>query len=307
MIQMKGSWVALITPFSEDDTVDIGGFERLIDFHVAHGTDGLILCGSTGEPTLLTNTEKHLIFDRVLPYARGKIPVFVGTTCGSTAETVELSTYAQRAGADGVLLIVPPYAQPPQESIYRHMRTVAEAVDLPVAIYNNPGRVGVNIDADTVIRLAEVPGIVADKEAMGNVGQLAAIMRGTAAHRDRFHLMCCDYPGYGLILPTLAMGGHGTANVAGNVIPAQMAAMSQPWRTFEDVERSRMLYFRYLPLLSMLYAVSNPVPVKAAVALLGLPAGHVRRPLPDMAPDKLRQLDALLVELGVNPGEEAGH
>jgi 4-hydroxy-tetrahydrodipicolinate synthase len=296
MFQMTGSWVALITPFAADDTVDIAGFCRLIDFHIAHGTDGLILCGSTGEPSLLTTGEKHCIFDQVLPHAGGKIPVFVGTTCGSTAETVELSRYAQRAGADGLLLIVPPYAQPPQEAIYRHFRTVAEAVDLPVAIYNNPSRVGVNIDADTIIRLAEVPNIVADKEAMPNVGQLAAILRAVG---DRMHVLCCDYPGYGLILPTLALGGHGTANVAGNVIPTQMAAMSRPWRSFDDVERSRALYFRYLPLLSMMYSLSNPVPVKAAVGLLGLPAGGVRRPLPDMSPDKVRQLDALLVELGI--------
>jgi 4-hydroxy-tetrahydrodipicolinate synthase len=299
MFQMTGSWVALITPFSEDDSVDVAGFCQLIDFHAAHGTDGLILCGSTGEPSMLTTEEKRLIFDRVLPYAKGKIPVFAGTTCGSTAETVELSRYAQQAQADGLLLIVPPYAQPPQEAIYRHFRTVAEAVDLPVAIYNNPSRVGVNIDADTVIRLAEVPNIVADKEAMPNVGQLATILRAVG---DCLHVLCCDYPGYGLILPTLALGGHGTANVAGNVIPAEMAAMSRPWRSFEDVERSRTLYFRYLPLLSMLYAVSNPVPVKAAVGLLGLPAGRVRRPMPEMAPEKLRLLDTLMVELGIKPG-----
>jgi 4-hydroxy-tetrahydrodipicolinate synthase len=296
MLRLTGSWVALITPLTEDDAVDVAGFCRLIDFHVAHGTSGLILCGSTGEPSLLTTDEKRLIFDQVLPYAKGKIPVFVGTTCGSTAETVELSRHAQQAGADGLLLIVPPYAQPPQEAIYRHFRTVAEAVDLPVAIYNNPSRVGVNIDAETVIRLAEIPNIVADKEAMPNVGQLAAIMRAAG---DRLCLLCCDYPGYGLILPTLALGGHGTANVAGNIIPEEMAAMSRPWQTFEDVRRSRELYFRYLPLLSAMYSLSNPVPVKAAVGLLGLPAGHVRRPLPELAPEKMRHLEALLVELGV--------
>jgi 4-hydroxy-tetrahydrodipicolinate synthase len=226
MMRMTGSWVALITPFLEDDTVDIAGFCRLIDFHVAHGTDGLILCGSTGEPSLLSTDEKRQLFDRVLPYARGKIPVLAGTTCGSTAETVELSRYAQQAGTDGLLLIVPPYSQPPQEAIYRHFRTVAEAVDLPIALYNNPGRVGVNIDAETIIRLAEIPNIVADKEAMPNVAQLATIMRAVG---QRLCLLCCDYPGYSLILPTLALGGHGTANVAGNVIPAEMAAMSRPW------------------------------------------------------------------------------
>jgi len=296
MLRPTGSWVALITPFAEGGTVDVAGFRRLIDFHLAHGTDGLLLCGSTGEPTLLSSDEKRLIFDQVLPYARGKIPVFVGTTCGSTAETVELSRYAQGAGADGLLLVVPPYSAPPQEAIYRHFRTVAEAVDLPVAVYNNPSRVGANIDAETVIRLAEVPNIVADKEAMPNVAQLATIMRAVG---DRLHLLCCDYPGYSLILPTLALGGHGTANVAGNVIPEEMAAMSRPWRCFEDVQRSRELYFRYLPLLSAMYSVSNPVPVKAAVGLLGLPAGPVRRPLLEMDPERLRKLDALLIELGV--------
>jgi 4-hydroxy-tetrahydrodipicolinate synthase len=296
MIQMTGSWVALITPFTPDGTVDLAGFRRLIDFHVAHSTDGLLLCGSTGEPSLLTTEEKRTIFDTVLPYARGRIPVFVGTTCGSTAETLELSRYARQAGADGLLLVVPPYSRPPQEAIYQHFRTIAEAVDLPIAIYNNPSRVGVNIDAETIIRLAEIPNIVADKEAIPNVSQLAAIKRTTG---DRLHLLCCDFPGYGLILPTLALGGQGTANVTGNIIPEEMAAMSRPWQDFEDVQRSRELYFRFLPLLTMMYSLSNPVPVKTAVGLLGLPAGQVRRPLPDMAPDKVRKLQALLNELGV--------
>jgi 4-hydroxy-tetrahydrodipicolinate synthase len=297
MIRMTGSWVALITPFTEDDAVDLDGFCRLVDFHLAHGTSGLLLCGSTGEPSLLSTGEKRAIFDRVLPYTRDKIPTFAGTTCGSTAETIELSRYAQRAGADGLLLVVPAYARPPQEAIYQHFRTVAEAVDLPIAIYNNPTRVGVNIDAETIIRLAEIPNVVADKEAIPNVSQLAAIKGATG---DRLNLLCCDFPGYSLILPTLALGGQGTANVTGNIIPEEMAAMSRPWQRFEDVERSRALYFRYLPLLSAMYSVSSPVPVKTAVGLLGLPAGRVRRPLPDMTPDKVRQLQVLLDELGVS-------
>jgi 4-hydroxy-tetrahydrodipicolinate synthase len=297
MIHLTGSWVALITPFAEDGSVDIAGFHRLVDFHISHGTSGLLLCGSTGEPSLLTTEEKHTIFDQVLPYAQGKIPVFAGTTCGSTAETVELSRYTQQAGADGLLLVVPPYSRPPQEAIYQHFRTVAEAVALPIAVYNNPSRVGVNIEAETIIRLAQIPNIVADKEAIPNVAQLAAIRR---AVDDEFSLLCCDYPGYGLILPTLALGGHGTANVTGNIIPEEMAAMSRPWRSFEDVTRSRELYFRYLPLLEMMYSLTSPVPVKTAVALLGLPAGRVRRPLPDMAPEKVQQLETLLAELGVS-------
>ncbi len=296
MIRPTGSWVALITPFTEEDEVDIAGFHRLIDFHLSHGTDGLLLCGSTGEPSLLTTDEKRQIFDQVLPHAHDRIPVFVGTTCGTTAETVELSRYAHEAGADGLLLVVPPYSRPPQEAIYQHFRTVAEAVDLPIAIYNNPSRVGVNIDAETIIHLAEIPNIVADKEAIPNVAQLAAIMEAAG---DRLHLLCCDYPGYGLILPTLSLGGHGSANVSGNIIPEEMAAMSRPWQSMEDLQRSRELYFRYLPLLSMMYSLSSPVPVKTAVGLLGLPAGRVRRPLPDLAPDHVAKLKALLVRLGV--------
>jgi 4-hydroxy-tetrahydrodipicolinate synthase len=296
MIRPTGSWVALITPFTKDDAVDVAGFHRLIDFHMSHGTDGLLLCGSTGEPSLLTTDEKCTIFDQVLPHARDRIPVFVGTTCGTTAETVELSRHAEGAGADGLLLVVPPYSRPPQEAIYQHFRTVAEAVELPIAIYNNPSRVGVNIDAETIIRLAEIPNIVADKEAIPNVAQLAAIMRAAG---DRLHLLCCDYPGYSLILPTLALGGHGTANVTGNIIPEEMSLLSRPWQTLEDVQRSRELYFRYLPLLSMMYSLTSPVPVKTAVGLLGLPAGRVRRPLPDPAPDHVHRLEALLVSMGV--------
>jgi 4-hydroxy-tetrahydrodipicolinate synthase len=268
----------------------------LVEFHIAHHTAGLLLCGSTGEPSLLTIDEKRAIFDSVPDYAAGRIPVFAGTTCGSTDETVELSEYAQRAGADGLMLVVPPYSRPPQEAIYRHFRKVAEEVDLPIAVYNNPSRVGVNIDTGTIIRLAEIPNIVALKEAAPDVGRLGPIMRAVG---DHFHLLCCDYPGYGLVLPTLALGGHGTANVAGNVIPEEMAELSRPWRGFEDVTNSRELYFRYLPLLQAIYGVSNPVPVKAAMELLGLPAGHTRHPLPQMSPEKVRELEALLIELGV--------
>lgn len=291
-----GSWVALVTPFTEAGEVDFAGFERLIDFQVGNGTAGLLIMGSTGEPTLLTLDERQEILDRVCAYAKGKIPVFAGTTCGSTSETIALSRYAERAGADGLLLVVPAYSQPPQEGLYAHFKAVAEAVSIPIAIYNNPSRVGLNIDPATIIRLAELPNIVADKEAIGNIGQLVEVIRGT---NGRLHLLCCDYPGYGLIIPTLALGGHGTANIAGNVIPREMAEMSRPWRSWDDVGRTRGLYFRFVPLLSALYSLSNPIAVKAALRLMGLPGGPVRRPLVELGGDKLRQLDQLLESLGV--------
>jgi len=294
MLHPTGSWVALVTPFTETGEVDFAGFETLIDFQAQNGTSGVLVMGSTGEPTLLTPDERREILDRVCAYAKGKIPVFAGTTCGSTQETIELSRYAEQAGADGLLLLVPAYATPPQDGIYLHFKAVAEAVNIPVAIYNNPSRVGVNIDPATIIKLSEIPNIVADKEAMGNISQLVGVLKGTGG---RLHLLCCDYPGYGLILPTLALGGHGTANIAGNIIPREMAEMSRPWQSWEDVERTRELYFRYVPLLSALYSQPNPIAVKAALRLMGLPGGPVRRPLVDMS--KLRQLDRLLETLGV--------
>lgn len=297
MIRPIGSWVALVTPFTDSDTIDERGLRRLIDLQVTHGSAGLLVMGSAGEATLLDATERRKVADVAVEAAGGRIPVFVGTTCASTRETVELSRYAAHAGADGLLLLVPPYVNPSQEAIANHVRTVASATSLPFALYNNPTRVGVNIDPPTIIRLAdEIPMFVADKEAMGRAAQVEEVLEGTAG---RLHVLCCDYPGYGLLFPTLAAGGHGTANIAGNVIPKEMGMLSQPWRTFDDVERTRRLYFTFLPLLRALYWLSNPIVVKAALRLLGLPGGRVRMPLEDLRGDRLRELEALLNRFGI--------
>jgi 4-hydroxy-tetrahydrodipicolinate synthase len=296
MLRPEGSWVAIPTPFTDDDNVDFDGFQKLVDFQIEHGTDGLLLMGSTGESPSLTMDERREILDKVLPYARGRIPVLAGTTCGNTKQTMELSRYAEEAGADGLLLVVPPYLRPTQDGLYEHFKAVAEAVKSPVAIYNNPTRVGVNIDPPTVIALAEIPNIVADKEAMPNVSQLVQIWRQAG---DKINLLCCDAPGFSLIVPTLALGGHGTANISGNIIPREMAEMSRPWRTWEDVERTRELLRTYFPAMSAMYSVTNPVAVKAALRVLGLPAGHVRRPLLDLNESDTRALENLLDNLGI--------
>jgi 4-hydroxy-tetrahydrodipicolinate synthase len=292
----EGSWVAIPTPFTKDDSVDLEGFEKLVDFHVQHGTDGLLLMGSTGESPSLTQDEKREILERVVPCAKGRIPLFAGTTCGNTKETVELSRHADQLGADGLLLVVPPYLSPTQDGVYEHFKAVAEAVNIPIAIYNNPGRVSVNIDAATVIALADIPNIVADKEAMPNISQLVQIRREAG---DKINLLCCDSPGFSLIVPTLALGGHGTANISGNVIPREMAKLSRPWRSWEDVERTRQLLFEYHPLMAALYSRPNPIAVKAAMRLLALPAGHVRLPLLDMDESQTQELGGLMDRLGV--------
>lgn len=296
MMKPEGSWVAIPTPFTEDDEIDFQGFHRLIDFQAQNKTDGVLLMGSTGESPALTMDERRDILQQVVPYCKAKLPVFAGTTCGNTKQTIELSQHAQRVGADGALLVVPPYLKPSQDGLYVHFKAVAQAVDIPIAIYNNPGRVGVNIEPDTVVELAQISNIVADKEAMASISQLVQIQRQAG---DKLNLLCCDAPGLSLIVPTLALGGHGTANISGNVIPQEMAEMSRPWRSFEDMERTRQLLFTYYPLMAALYSLTNPVAVKAALRLLGLPAGHVRRPLLDMDKSQTQDLGALLDRLGV--------
>lgn len=293
LVRPEGSWVAVVTPFTDDDRIDIDGLARLVDFHVENETDGLLFLGSTGESTSLTFEEKKEIVAAMAPACKGRIPAFFGVTCPTTKATVELAQFAESKGADGVMMVVPPYIAPPQDAIYDYLSTVAKSISIGVALYNNPSRVVVNIDPETVIKLSELPNVVADKEAMGNISQIAEVTSGT---QGKVNVLCCDFPKYSLVLPTLAFGGTGTANVAGNIIPREMAAMSRPWKSWEDVERTKTLYEKYTPIMKACYSVTNPVAVKAAMDYLGLPAGPPRLPLKPMRGEKLEQLHKLLDE-----------
>jgi 4-hydroxy-tetrahydrodipicolinate synthase len=190
------------------------------------------------------------------------------------------------------MLVVPPYIAPPQGAVYSFLKSVCQSVDIAVAVYNNPARVIVNIDPPTIIRLfGECPNLVADKEAVPSVAQLASVMEGTGG---RLRLLCCDAPNYALTIPTLGMGGHGTANVTGNAAPKEMVELSKPWRSWEDVIRGRELYFEYLPLMEAAYSATNPVAIKAMVKLMGLPSGDPRPPLPKIEGDKLKPLEDVI-------------
>jgi 4-hydroxy-tetrahydrodipicolinate synthase len=292
LIYPEGSWVALITPFDHKGKLDMVGFRRLVDFQKSNGTSGLLLMGSTGEPTSLSQEERRLIIDEMTPYCKGKIPFFYGVTCGSTAQTIELAQFAQEKGADGVMLVVPPYVAPPQGAVYNFLRSVCQSVDISVAVYNNPARVIVNIEPSTIIKLLEeCPNLVADKEAVPNVAQLASVLEGT---EGKLRLLCCDAPNYALTIPTLGMGGHGTANVTGNAAPREMAELSKPWKTWDDVLKGRELYFNYLPLMEAAYSATNPVAIKAMVKLMGLPSGDPRPPLPKIEGEKLKPLEEVI-------------
>jgi 4-hydroxy-tetrahydrodipicolinate synthase len=292
LIYPEGSWVALITPFDSKGKVDMQGFKHLVDFQAFNRTGGLLLMGSTGEPTSLAQEERKEIIAEMAPYCRGKIPVFFGVTCGSTGATIELAQYAQEKGADGIMLVIPPYIAPPQPAVYSYLKAICQSVEIAVAVYNNPARVIVNIDPPTIVKLfEECPNLVADKEAVPSLAQLASVIEGT---QGRLRLLCCDAPNYALTIPTLGMGGHGTANVTGNVAPKEMAELSKPWRSWEDVVKGRKLYFEYLPLMEAAYSATNPVAIKAMVKLMELPSGDPRPPLPKIEGEKLRPLEEMI-------------
>ena len=207
LIYPQGSWVAIVTPFDENLEIDLAVMRDLVDFHAANNTSTLLIMGSTGEPTMLTLEERKRIIKEMAAYCKGKIHAFFGVTLGSTAMTIDLARYAQEQDADGIVIVVPPYLAPPQDAVFTYLKAVCLAVDISVGLYNNPARVIANVDPATIVRLFhEVPNLVADKEAMPSVGQLAAVYDGT---EGRLSLLCCDSPAYGLVIPTLGLGGRG--------------------------------------------------------------------------------------------------
>ncbi len=292
-----GSWVAMPTPYNADGSIDFGGFKTLIDRQIQYGTSELFVMGSAGENTLLTLDERREIVRRVVKISEGRIPVFFGSTLPTTDASVEFATFAEAEGADGLIFTVPAYLLPPQFAVLEYFRACMGAVKIPVGVYNNPTRVAVHIEVETLVTLAnEFPNFIVDKEAMPHVSQLVQVKRRLG---DRLNILCCDYPKYSIVLPTLAVGGNGTANIGGNIIPEEMARMSRPWTSFEQVEESRKLYLQWHPLLEALYWFSNPIVIKAALKILGLPSGGIRRPYPELEGEKLAQLRQMMAEMGV--------
>lgn len=292
-----GSWVAMPTPYNADGSIDFGGFKALIDRQIQYGTSELFLMGSAGENTMLTLDERREIVRRVVKMTKGRIPVFFGSTLPTTDASVEFAKFAEAEGADGLIFTVPAYLLPPQTAVLEYFRACMGAVKIPVGVYNNPTRVAVHIEIETLVALAnEFPNFIVDKEAMPNVSQLVQVKRRLG---DRLNILCCDYPKYSIVLPTLAVGGNGTANIGGNIIPEEMARLSRPWTSFEQVEESRKLYLQWHPLLEALYWFSNPIVIKAALKVLGLPSGGIRRPYPELEGEKLEQLRKIMTEMGV--------
>ena len=274
---LSGSIVAIVTPMNEDGSVDFARFRSLIDFHIAEGTDGIVVVGTTGEsPTVDFDEHKELIRAAV-EHASGRIPVIAGTGGNSTVEAIELTESARKAKADACLSVVPYYNKPTQEGLYRHFRTIAEKVDIPQIVYNVPGRTVADLANDTTLRLAEVPNIVGIKDATANIERAGDLLR--RAPRDFAIYSGDDATGIAMLL----LGGKGIISVTANAAPRLMHAMCAA-ALAGDLANARALHFKLLPLHMKLFVEANPIPVKWAVAQMGLIGMGIRLPLTPLSP-----------------------
>jgi 4-hydroxy-tetrahydrodipicolinate synthase len=294
-IKVEGSFVALITPYNRDGTIDFEGFRTLIDFQACHGTSALLIMGSTGEVSMLSQAERRHIITKTVKFRKADMLLFYGCTGNTTQSTIDMVRYAAGEGADGAIITVPSYICPSVDDAVAYCLEVADASDIPIGIYNNPSRVGTDLPAEAIIRLAEHPNIVVDKEATTRPGQIAQI----AAARKELSLMCCDSPHLGHVMQVMALGGQGTANMTGNIAPQEMAIISKPWASFDDAEQCRETFLRLLPLFHFHYSRINPVPVKSLAKALGLPAGDLRKPYRNLEGAELKRGVEIVRALGL--------
>ena len=292
---LTGSIVAIATPMREGGALDLPALGRLIDFHVANGTAGIVVVGTTGESPTVDVDEHCLLIKSAVEQARGRIPIIAGTGANSTSEAIELTAYAKRIGAASCLSVVPYYNKPTQEGLYRHFRAIAEAVDLPLILYNVPGRTVADLANETVLRLVEVPGIVGIKDATAELGRGSELIRSLAVAGRRDFAV---YSGEDITaLPLLLMGGHGVVSVTANVAPRLVAEMCGA-AFAGDVAGARARNDRLLPLHRRLFVEANPIPVKWALAAMGLIANELRLPLVPLSPQHHETVRAALREAG---------
>jgi 4-hydroxy-tetrahydrodipicolinate synthase len=268
----KGSYVALITPMRTDGSVDEKKLEALVDWQIREGTNGLVPTGTTGESPTLSHDEHKRVVEVVLSVAKGRVPVIAGTGSNSTSEAIDLTKHARKAGADAAMLVTPYYNKPTQEGLYLHFKAVAEAVDIPIIVYNIPGRSVVNISVDTMARIAKIPNIVGVKDATND---LARPIHTRATCGEDFAQMSGEDA---TILAFLAGGGHGCISVTGNIAPRLCSTMHVAWSEGR-IKDALAIQDRLMPLHDALFSETSPGPVKYAASLLGLTAETVRLPL----------------------------
>jgi 4-hydroxy-tetrahydrodipicolinate synthase len=285
-----GSFVALITPF-HDGAVDFDTLDELVEFHMRSGTDGIVPVGTTGESPTLSHEEHKQVIEHVVKAVGGKVPVIAGTGSNSTAEAIELTEFARKVGADASLQVTPYYNKPTQEGFYQHFKVIAEEVDLPVILYNIPGRCGAGMTADTVVRLAAVENIVAVKEATGNLDMSSEI-----ATRCDLTILSGDDS---LTLPICSVGGKGVISVVANIVPADVKAMTDLILEGDFVSARRWHNKLFALSRSLLSMASNPIPIKAAMAMLGMSQEEMRLPMTPLEESKRGDLAKVLRDYGL--------
>ncbi len=292
----KGAIVAIVTPFKEG-RVDEEALRALIEWQIINGTDGIVPCGTTGESATLSHAEHDRVIEITIDAVQKRVPVIAGTGSNSTAEAIRLTRHAYDAGADGVLVVCPYYNRPTQEGMYQHFKEIASQVPIPVVLYNVPGRTGVNLLPETVARLAGVPNIVGIKEASGSLKQSMDLIH--LCPPDFYVLSGDDF----IALPILCLGGKGVVSVASNVVPADMAAMIDAYQT-GNLTKAREMHYRMLSLMDALFIETNPVPVKAALAMLGMINDELRLPLSNLSSGNEQKLRNILIDYGLLPKKE---
>ena len=285
-----GLTVAMITPF-RDGQVDVEALQRQVEFQIEAGTTCVCPAGTTGESPTLTYPEHERVISAVVEAAAGRIKVMAGTGSNSTDEALELTRWAAKAGADAALVVTPYYNKPTQEGIYQHFKALAQAVDIPICVYNIPGRTGRNIEPETIMRMAELPNITMVKESTGSLDQASAIIGAT----DLTVLSGDD----SLTLPLMAVGARGVVSVVGNIIPSDMIAMLRAFGS-GDLAEARRWHHKLFPLCrDMLGLSTNPIPIKAAMRMLGRDTGELRMPMTQLSPAEEAKLRTTLIAFGL--------
>jgi 4-hydroxy-tetrahydrodipicolinate synthase len=286
-----GSMVALVTPFKEGK-IDWQSLDALVDFHIKNGTNGIVPCGTTGESATLDHREHHEVVQRVIKAVNKRVPVIAGTGSNSTGEAVELTRGAEKAGADGALMISPYYNRPTQEGIYQHYKKVAESVGIPIIVYNIPARTGSKIEPETLARLSEIKNVAGVKEATGSVEQAIDVIR-----------LCGDdlavYSGEdSLTFSLMALGGKGVISTVANIVPKEMSQLTEACLK-GNWESGRKLQLKLIPLIRSVFLETNPIPIKTALSLMSKCTGEMRLPLTPMSEGNLKKLKQTMTEFGL--------
>ncbi|MCK4267634.1 MAG: 4-hydroxy-tetrahydrodipicolinate synthase [Actinomycetia bacterium] len=291
----SGCHVPLITPFKDDLALDEPGLRQLVNHFIeVEKVDGLVPCGTTGESPTLTNEEHDRVIEIVVDETAKRVPVIAGTGSNSTQEAIVRTKHAESVGADASLQVAPYYNKPMQAGIMAHYEAIAKATNLPIIIYNIPSRTGRNIEPKTIIELAKIDNIVGLKDAAGDLNQTMAIIRALTANGKPFYVLSGEDP---MTFAMMCLGGHGTISAVANVVGREFTEMCHLARA-REVEKARRIHYRLLPLINALFIETNPVPVKEAIGMMGLPAGPPRLPLVPLRPENRAFLAEVLKEAG---------